>query len=121
MIVKIDAPSLAAAAVPLELQPPLLVDADRVKPRQIAVQLLEMIAGWHAQVLIGRRVVDHLELAKEAAFEVGRDFPGMNIFHEKGPQPVLRARFRRGRSGDERIRRQHGVMQTVSQHRRKVS
>ena len=59
---EIDALSLTSAAVPSEHQPPLLVDADRVKPRQVAAQLLEMIAGRHAQILIGRRVVDHLEL-----------------------------------------------------------
>src|SRR5690242_6857647 len=60
----------AVAAVPPKDQPPLTVAADRVEPRQIAAQLLEVIAGRHPQVLVGRRVVDHLELAKKPAFEV---------------------------------------------------
>src|SRR5437660_4263265 len=75
VVVEIDAFCLASAAVPMEDQPPLAVDADRVEPRQIAAQLLEVIAGRHPQVLIGRRVVDHLELAEEPAFEVGRYVP----------------------------------------------
>jgi len=45
------------------------------KPARLHAQLLEVIAGRHPQVLIGRRVVDHLELAKEPAFEIGRDVP----------------------------------------------
>src|SRR5215470_1564515 len=70
VVVQIDAFRLASAAVPSEDQPPLPVDPDRVEPRQIAPQLFEVIAGRHAQVLIGRRIVDHLELAKEAALEI---------------------------------------------------
>jgi len=33
------------------------------------------LLGGTPQILIGRRIVDHLELAKEPAFEVGRDLP----------------------------------------------
>jgi len=55
VIVQINPVRFAALAIPAENQPPLLIDTDRMKPRQIAAQLLEMIAGRHAQVLIGRR------------------------------------------------------------------
>src|SRR4051794_15288926 len=75
MVVEIDAGGFAAAAVPREDQPPLLVDADRMEPRQIAAQLLEMIARWDAQVLVGRGVVDHLELAEKTALEIARNVP----------------------------------------------
>jgi hypothetical protein len=40
------------------------------------------------QVLIGRRVVDHLELAEEPAFEIGRDVPRLPILDEEGAQPT---------------------------------
>ena len=73
LVAKAHDHAAAAAAVPPENQPPLLVDSDRVRSRQVAAQLLEMIAGRQSQILIGRRVVDHLELAEEPAFEVGRD------------------------------------------------
>jgi hypothetical protein len=45
VIVQVNAISLAAFAIPAENQSPLLVDADRMESRQIAAQLLEMIAG----------------------------------------------------------------------------
>jgi hypothetical protein len=35
-----------------------------------------MIDRRHAQVLVRRRVIDHLELAEEPAFEIGRDAEG---------------------------------------------
>lgn len=56
---------------------------------EIAAQLLEMIAGWHTQILIDHRVVNHLELAEQAAFEVGRNIAGVGIFYEKSPQPSV--------------------------------
>src|SRR3546814_5232195 len=68
--IEIDAGRLAAAAVPLEDQPPLLVDSDRMMPGQIAAQLLEMVAGRHAQVLVGYRVVDHLDRSEEHTSEL---------------------------------------------------
>ena len=60
-----------------------------MEPCQIAAQLLEVIAGRHAQVLIGRRIVDHLELAKQAAFEIGWDVPRADILDEEGAQPFV--------------------------------
>src|SRR3546814_2474957 len=58
-------------------------------PGQIAAQLLEMVAGRHAQVLVGYRVVDHLELAEESAFEIGRHVLGAPIVHKEDPQPFI--------------------------------
>jgi hypothetical protein len=60
-----------------------------MEPRQIAAQLLEMVAGRHAQFLIGHRVVDHLELPKEAAFEIGRDISRLDILDEEDVQPFV--------------------------------
>src|SRR5258708_2929278 len=89
VVVEIDTFCLASAAVPPEDQPPLAVDADRVEPCQIAAQLLEVIAGRRPQVLISRRVVNHLELAEEPAFEVGRNVPRPRVLDEEGPQPLV--------------------------------
>src|SRR3546814_18671214 len=58
-------------------------------PGQIAAQLLEMVAGRHAQVLVGYHVVDHLELAEESAFEIGRYVLGAPIVHKEDPQPFI--------------------------------
>jgi hypothetical protein len=44
VVVEIDVCCLTPAAVPFENEPPLLVDADRVKFRQLATQFFEMIA-----------------------------------------------------------------------------
>src|SRR5439155_10527133 len=89
MIVEIDALGLAAVAVPTKNQPPLAVDADRLEPSQIAAQLLEVIAGRHPQGLVGRRVVDHLELAEEPAFQVGRNVPRPRVLDEERAQPLV--------------------------------
>src|SRR5262245_10043675 len=89
MIVEVDALCLAATAVPTEDQPPLAVDADRMEPDQIAAQLFKVIAGRHPKVQIGRRVVDHLELAEEPAFEIGRDVTRPHVLDEEGAQPLV--------------------------------
>jgi hypothetical protein len=49
---------------------------------EIAAQLLEVIAGRRTQILIGRRVVDDLELAEQPAFEIGRDIARPDILDE---------------------------------------
>jgi hypothetical protein len=42
-----------------------------MKSRQIAAQLLEMIAWGHPKVLIRSRVVEHLKLAKKSVLDIG--------------------------------------------------
>jgi hypothetical protein len=42
----------------------LPVESDRVASCQVAAQFLELIARRRSQIPIGRRIVDHLELAK---------------------------------------------------------
>jgi hypothetical protein len=55
------------------------------------------IAGRDPQVLIGRRVVNHLELAEEPAIKIGRDQPRPNILDEEGSLPfVAKAQDHRG-------------------------
>jgi hypothetical protein len=63
----------------------LLVDADRVKIRQLATQLLEMIAWGDTQISICGGIVDHLELAEHPAFEVRRDITRVNVIHKERP------------------------------------
>ena len=58
-----------------------------MEARQIAAELLEMNAWRHPQILIGSRIVDHLELAREPAFEIGRDVPRPPILYEEVTQP----------------------------------
>src|SRR5579859_2719881 len=60
-----------------------------MEPCKIAAQFFEMIAGRYAQILVRRGIVNHLELAEEPAFEIGRNVPGMTIFCEEGLQPVI--------------------------------
>lgn len=50
---------------------------------QIAAQLLEMIARRHAQILIAGGIVDHLQLAKQAIFDVRRDAFRMDVIDKK--------------------------------------
>jgi hypothetical protein len=45
-----------------------------MKGGKIAAQYFEVIARRDTQILIRRRIVDHLEFAKQAVFEIGRDF-----------------------------------------------
>ena len=45
MVVQIDACRFTPAAVPLEDEPPLLVEADRWKPFKITAQLLEVVGN----------------------------------------------------------------------------
>src|SRR5260370_23339612 len=89
VIVEIEPRRLASAAIPSEDQPPLPIDADRVEVRQSAVQLLEVIAGRHAQVQFARRVVDHLQLPEQPALEVGWNVAGPHVVAEEGAQPVV--------------------------------
>jgi len=45
MVVQIDACSFTPAAIPLEDDTPLLVDADRMEAFKLAAQLFEVITG----------------------------------------------------------------------------
>src|SRR6266481_9177300 len=89
MVVEIDSLCLPTAALPPEDHPPMIVDADRVEARQVAAQLLEMIAWRRQQVLIGSYIVDHLELAENPAFKIGRDMPRLPILDQEGTQPLV--------------------------------
>jgi hypothetical protein len=50
-----------------------------VKPFKLPAQFLKMVAWRNAQVLICGRVVNHLKLAEEPAFEIGWDVPRTDI------------------------------------------
>jgi hypothetical protein len=73
VVVEINALCLPATAVPPEDQPPLIVDTDRVETRLVAAELLAMIAWRHPQILIGSRIIDHLELAKQPGCGIDRE------------------------------------------------
>jgi hypothetical protein len=88
VVVEIEPLCLSAAAIPSEDEPPLIIDADRVKARQGAAKPLEVIARRHPKIPIASRIVDHLELTKQPAFKIGRNVPRLPILDEKGPQPV---------------------------------
>lgn len=60
-----------------------------MKAVECAPQLLEMIAGRHPQVLVRRSTVDHLQFAEEAAFDIGRDGPGVPVLDEEGLLPLI--------------------------------
>ena len=89
MVIQIQIPRLAAPAIPPEHQPPLPINAHRMPALQAATQLFEMVARWHPQILIARRVVDHLQLAEQPAFQIRWYFPPAHIIHEERPQPNI--------------------------------
>ena len=60
MIVEIKVARLTLCAVPPKDQPPLAVNSDGMEHFQIAFQLFEMVAWWHAQVLVACCIVNHL-------------------------------------------------------------
>jgi hypothetical protein len=64
VIVEIKAMGFAAMTVPAEDQAPLIIDAERAKALQIASEFFKMVARRHSQIILRRRVVNHLKLAK---------------------------------------------------------
>lgn len=89
VVVEIDAPCLSPGAIPSKDEPPLFVHAYRMKTFQIAAQLLEVIAGQDTQILVRGRIVDHLELTEQAAFQIGGYFLRSNILDKEGSQPIV--------------------------------
>jgi hypothetical protein len=89
MVVEINIRRFTMAAIPSENKPPLLVDTDTAKAFEIAPQFFEMIAGRDSQILIRRRIVDHLELAKQSAIQIGRYFLRVYIIDEEITQPII--------------------------------
>ncbi len=55
----------------------------------MAAQLLEMVAGRRSQIAVRGRIVDHLELAEQAIFQIGRDFLRSDVVDEELAQPVI--------------------------------
>jgi hypothetical protein len=98
VVVEINALCFAFGARPPKDKAPLLVDTDGMKSRKITSEFLKMITGRHPQVLISRRIVEHLKLAKQTVFKVGRDIPGSHVFREKSAQPFVTEAY------DHRIR-----------------
>ena len=46
--------------IPFENDAPLVVDADGMKPRQLAFEQLQPVPGWHLEIVQGVRVI-HLD------------------------------------------------------------
>jgi hypothetical protein len=89
MVIEIKAAGLAPPTIPTKYQPPLLVYANGMVTVERALQLLEMIARRHPQVLVGGGVVDHLQAAKQSAFKICWDMARMDIVYEEGTQPLI--------------------------------
>jgi hypothetical protein len=51
--------------------------------------MTRLASGRHAQVLIGRRIIDHLDLAEQTAFQIGWDFLRSNVLDEEVTQPAI--------------------------------
>src|SRR4051812_43316995 len=52
-------------------------------------QLLEMVAGWRPQIAVRRRIVDHLDLAEQAIFQISGNFLRSDVVDEERVQPVI--------------------------------
>src|SRR5665811_1432204 len=48
-----------------------------------------MVAGRRSQIAVRCRVVDQLDLAEQAIFQIGRDFLRPDVVDEKLAQPVI--------------------------------
>jgi hypothetical protein len=61
------------AVFPPETNPPLVVDANTMLARAVALEFLQTVAGWHPEVdqLFGG--VDEPELAQDGAVELRRE------------------------------------------------
>jgi hypothetical protein len=89
VIVQVKVFRFTFAAVPPKHQTPSTADAYRMVAGQVASQLFEMIAGRYPQISIGCGVVDHLELPKKPALQIGRDVARPRIIDEKDAQPLV--------------------------------
>ena len=66
-----DRNGVCISALPAKADAPLIIHANAVLPRAIALQLLQAIAGWHAKIVQAfRRVYDH-ELAQHRTLQLG--------------------------------------------------
>ena len=89
MVVEIDVARCTAMAIPSEYQSPLLIHANGVKTFKLATQLLEMIAGRNAQILVRRRIIQHLQPSKQPTFQIRRYASRMLILNKEGPQNLI--------------------------------
>src|SRR5690348_15691086 len=64
------------AILPLEANAPLIVDAHAVLPFAVAFQGFEPICGWNPQIVHGRGVVEHTQLATCDLLDVRRQPSG---------------------------------------------
>jgi hypothetical protein len=89
MVIEIDARRFAASAVPTKDESPLPVHPNRMQSSQIAAQFLEMVARRHSQILVGRGIVNHLELPEHPIFQIGWNIPRLYISDKEIPQPSI--------------------------------
>jgi hypothetical protein len=89
MVVEIEVAGFPFGSVPTEYQPPLLVNPYRAEAVEIAPQFFEMVARRHTQILIRHGIINHLQLAKQSAFYVRRDFLRVGVVDEKTVKPLV--------------------------------
>ncbi len=89
MIIKIDIPSLTRLPVPTKHNPPLQINTDRVLIFQMAGKLFESVAWRRTQIFISARIIDHLQLAKQARFNLGWYLLAADVMKEEIFQPVI--------------------------------
>jgi hypothetical protein len=89
VIVQVQVACFASSAIPPEYQSPLLIDSDGMEALQVATQFFEVITRGNSQVLICRRVIDHLNLAKQPALNVCRDLFRSRVADKEVAQPKV--------------------------------
>lgn len=70
-----DLDVLRRAVFPAKADPPLLIDANAVLPRPIALELLQSIPGWYPQFIESDRGIEQQQFAKHHAPQRGRKTP----------------------------------------------
>jgi hypothetical protein len=73
MIVEIEILCSSFSRVPLENEPPPLIDSNRAMSGERAGELFEMVARWRSEISIRGRVVDHLQFSEQPRIDVGWD------------------------------------------------
>src|SRR6185312_4768911 len=67
---------MGVATLPEEADAPLVVDPDAVLAFAVALQGFQAIGWRNAEVIQGRRGIEHAELAARDLLDIGRQSPG---------------------------------------------
>ncbi len=83
MVVEVNRLSFTQLIVPSEDNSPLPIDTNRMESSEVTSQFLKMIARRRPQVPITRRVINHLQFAKQPVRQIGGDLLSAKTVNEE--------------------------------------